>query len=795
VHEVTAVGRHRLRGHRTAALLAAALLLLPLGLLVSQTEPARAFPDTAGQPADIQAAIDYVTGKGYMNTAADGNFYPNEPVSRLDYACTVVKVFGKQGEQANPGIHFTDLKDSDPSYKYANIAVMHGYMDLYPDGSFRPHEPHSTVSCLAGLVKGLGLDEPNGPVFSAWGLWPRGPAYSGQSIISSDLHLKHRDTRTWPAKPYPRGELAFSIKMAEQCDEWRMDYARETFNRLSCQSPLAGAEREKALDSAFAKVGYPYVWGGESDAEGGYDCSGLTYFVLQGVLGHPMQRTADDQARDGRYKTVPREQLLPGDAIFWYKDPASSSYVGHAGMYVGRGMFIHSTGSNAGVSVDYLSGYWSDHFAWGKRVIAEPEPDSFDTYILLSNPGGETAQARLTYMLRDGRQVAEERSLEPFSRETVKVDDTLVNEEFSCTVEALQGKVVAERSMYFRYSGQYPGGHVSPGSTAPATDWFLAEGCTDYGFDTYVLIQNPGGEAADVTVTFMTEDGQTLVLPCTVTPYSRYTVTVDKVAGMEHAEFSTRVSSSRPVVVERSMYFDYNGIKEGHNSQGLTSLSNEWYFAEGYTAGAFDTYVLLANPSDTPADVSMVLLGENGASSEITFDISAHARRTVAIDRIKGWSKRAFSIKLHSTQPIAAERAMYFKYNGITGGHDALGCPAPATEWYVAEGYTAGEFDTYILVLNPGDESADLLVRYMLKGGRYLDRMYNVPAHSRYTLAVDGEPGLSSEEVSAVMASSRPVVVERSMYFRYGGRPGGSCAPAVAGPAVKWYFAEGYSGR
>jgi hypothetical protein len=138
---------------------------------------------------------------------------------------------------------------------------------------------------------------------------------------------------------------------------------------------------------------------------------------------------------------------------------------------------------------------------------------------------------------------------------------------------------------------------------------------------------------------------------------------------------------------------------------------------------------------------------------------------------------------------------MYFTYEGITGGHDALGSPAPATEWYLAEGYTSGEFDTFITVLNPGDEDADLLVRFMLNGGRFLDRMYRVPAHSRFTLPVDEQPGLASEEVAAVMACSRPVVVERSMYFRYAGKPGGSCAPAVRGPAQTWYFAEGYTGR
>ena len=85
-------------------------------------------------------------------------------------------------------------------------------------------------------------------------------------------------------------------------------------------------------------------------------------------------------------------------------------------------------------------------------------------------------------------------------------------------------------------------------------------------------------------------------------------------------------------------------------------------------------------------------------------------------------------------------------------------------------------------------------VRYLLGKGRYIDRSYEVKARSRYTIPVDGEEGLSAEEVSACIKSSEPIVVERSMYFRYGQCTGGSCAPGVCDTSGKWYFAEGYTG-
>jgi cell wall-associated NlpC family hydrolase len=441
------------------------------------------------------------------------------------------------------------MDSSSEEYRYANLAVKHGYMGIPSGGCFGPDEAMSTAGALEGLVRGMGL---GAPASQAQGIYPKAPAYTGFTVVAHDLHLKNRDTRAWPDDPYRRAEMAFSLEAADNVDEWRLEYVEDTFDWLRCQTPLIGSQREKAIASAFAKIGCPYVWGGESDAEHGFDCSGLVYYVLGSRLGYPMMRVADDQARDGRYAVVPREGLLAGDPIFFHSSSSSTpGYVGHAGMYIGRDLFIHSTGSNAGVSVDRLTGYWEEQFACGKRVIGENEPESFDTFILLANPYGKAAEAKLTYMLLDGRRFTRREKLDPYSRKTVKVDDTLVNQEMSVSVEATSGQVIAERSMYFHYLKRYPGGHDSPGAHEPALNWYLAEGCTAWGFDTYVLIANPGSEATDVTVTFMADSGGTVDVQCVVAPFSRYTVEVDSIPGMEVAEFSTRITADSPVVVER----------------------------------------------------------------------------------------------------------------------------------------------------------------------------------------------------------------------------------------------------
>jgi len=751
------------------------------------------YPDTEGKPADIREAIDYVTGKGYMSGASDGKFYPDEPLNRMDYAKAVVLIFGHGNEKPDESTSFTDLEKSDSGYLYVNLAVKYGFLSAYPDGTFRPKEYVTTCDALAGLVRGLGLLE---QVRYVNGLFPDAPPYAGSLIIAHDLHLKYRDTRVLPQNNYPRGEFAFSLERTEKVDQWRLDYIREYFDWLNCQTPLLGSERYKALKSAFAKVGYPYVWGGESDAEGGYDCSGLTYYVLSSVLGYPMMRTADDQSRDNRYRTVSRAELLPGDPIFFFKDASDPSYVGHAALYIGHGLFIHSTGSNSGVSVDALTGYWDENFAWGKRVLREGEPKSFDTYILLFNPGTSESQARLTYMLLDGRTFDEYVEVPPMSRRTVRIDDLLYSQDVSTLVQATGGELVCERSMYFSYKGKYEGGHASCGVQTPAKDWFLPEGCTAYGFDTYILVQNPSDSRASVTFEFMKENGSVQSFKTSVEAHSRYTLSVDTLSGMEASEFSTYVSSDVPVIAERSMYFRYGNVIGGHNSPGSCIASNNWYFSEGYTADAFDTYFLIQNPTYKDAEVTLTLYSNNGAQKSFKFVVGKHSRKTIHADDLNGFSRASFGAQIHSEEaPVVAERAMYFVYkNDISDGHVALGLPSAKERWYIAEGYTASGFDTYVLVSNPSDRDANVVLDFMTESGKRVEKKYLVKSRTRLTVCLNEIKELAGEEVSTLVESDTDIVVEGSLYCKYHEIPSGLCSPGVTETSKTWYFAEGYTG-
>jgi cell wall-associated NlpC family hydrolase len=107
----------------------------------------------------------------------------------------------------------------------------------------------------------------------------------------------------------------------------------------------------KAVGLVMASRGTPYVWGGSRP--GGFDCSGLLQWAW-GRLGVRIPRTTYDQWRVGR--AVGRNQLRPGDAVFFRGSDPRGGLPGHVGMYIGGGKFIEAPHSGATVRISTLAG-------------------------------------------------------------------------------------------------------------------------------------------------------------------------------------------------------------------------------------------------------------------------------------------------------------------------------------------------------------------------------------------------------------------------------------------------------
>jgi hypothetical protein len=404
----------------------------------------------------------------------------------------------------------------------------------------------------------------------------------------------------------------------------------------------------------------------------------------------------------------------------------------------------------------------------------------FDTWVLVQNPGLEDAYVTMTFQVQDATAPPYYLAVEAGTRESVHLDELpgLADAQVSTKVTSTNGAtIIAERAMYFTYDGK-SGGHDSIGTINPCTTWYLPEGYTGGDFDTWVLVQNPGTQDALVTLDFQVQDGTAPSRTFGVAAGTRQSFHLDELENLADAQVSTKVTSDVPVVAERAMYFTYEGKPGGHDSIGVCCPSTLWYLAEGYTGGDFDTWVLVQNPNNVTANVTLEFQLLDGVAPDETFPIPPNERRSIHLDELQGLADAQVSTKVTADIEVVAERAMYFNYNGKQGGHDSRATMEPNDIWYLAEGYTGGDFDTWVLVQNPSGDTATVTLEFQLVDGTAPDHTFTVPAGTRKSILLDELPGLADAEVSTKVIATKPygnvpVVAERAMYFTYDGKAGG----------------------
>jgi YVTN family beta-propeller protein/autotransporter-associated beta strand protein len=306
--------------------------------------------------------------------------------------------------------------------------------------------------------------------------------------------------------------------------------------------------------------------------------------------------------------------------------------------------------------------------------FAEGSQGFFHTYFLLLNLHSVPNLAHVTYFLEDGSPLQRDYPLAATSRTTLDIgaEPALANRSFGAVITFdLPG--MAERAMYFGDSPLFSGGHDSAGVTAPSTSWFLAEGATGAYFDTFVLIANPNDTAATVTTTYLPASGVPVPKTHIVAPHQRLTLNIAaEDPTLASAAVATSVSSSLPVVVERSQYWPHDNWAEAHNSAGETTAALKWGLAEGRVGGTnhAQTYVLLANAGDQTATVTATFLRTDGTTIVKTVTVAPTSRVNIAItgpgSDVPELADETFSTIIESTQPIIVERSMYTDANGVT---------------------------------------------------------------------------------------------------------------------------------
>ena len=286
-------------------------------------------------------------------------------------------------------------RPDDPLTRSELETISAGLLHAVPS---TPAAPGTTVTMSAldaKLVATLGLSD-TAKLFAQdakmAGLTP--PSRFGNEVVARLLGLRTNHPASLdklelsPNEPASHAEAAYSaariLKLGPEWDPAASEALAQTF-----VLPAYTTWQKQILNTAVRFIGYPYVWGGESEtttspygpqAHGGFDCSGFVWRVYKLQTYAQAGKLADvlkgrtTYAMSGevpKAKRIALAKLQPADVIFFgAAGPKSKpAQVNHMGIYLGNGWFIHS--SDYGVAVAQLSGWYAQRFAWGRRPLAE----------------------------------------------------------------------------------------------------------------------------------------------------------------------------------------------------------------------------------------------------------------------------------------------------------------------------------------------------------------------------------------------------------------------------------------
>lgn len=258
----------------------------------------------------------------------------------------------------------------------------------------KPGVPVTMAQLDRRLVRTLGFGDEAALFYQAAvaaGLHP--PARFGTEVVARLLGLRTNhpadqdDLERLPSDPAPRAEAAYSVARVLRLSDWELQSAEQA--AAAFELPVLTPWQRRILTTAVGFIGFPYVWGGESElpispfgiqARGGFDCSGFAWRVykLQAYPGAPQLptilrgRTAAAMAGEVRRRMrVKRDRLAPADLLFFGAGGphAKPAQVDHMAVYLGNGWLIHS--SRYGVALATVAGWYDQRLAWGRRPLSE----------------------------------------------------------------------------------------------------------------------------------------------------------------------------------------------------------------------------------------------------------------------------------------------------------------------------------------------------------------------------------------------------------------------------------------
>jgi cell wall-associated NlpC family hydrolase len=286
------------------------------------------------------------------------------------------------------------FRPDDPVTRAELQDLVAGLTEEPPKEVANPDAPVTMAQLDARLVRALGMGAEATTFYeaaAAAGLRP--PARFGTEVVTRLLGLRTNhpagqdDLERLPTDPAPRAEVAYSAAQILRMSDWETTGVQDA--AAAFEIPTLTVWQRRVLTTAVSFIGFPYVWGGESEraespfglqARGGFDCSGFAWRVykLQAYRGAPqLAETLRGRTAAAMAGEVPRRtrikvaQLAPADLLFFGEGGrrAKPAQIDHMAIYLGNGWLIQS--SRYGVALAPVVGWYESRFAWGRRPLAE----------------------------------------------------------------------------------------------------------------------------------------------------------------------------------------------------------------------------------------------------------------------------------------------------------------------------------------------------------------------------------------------------------------------------------------
>ncbi len=319
------------------------------------------------------------------------------------------------------------------------------------------------------------------------------------------------------------------------------------------------------------------------------------------------------------------------------------------------------------------------------------------------------------------------------------------------------------------------------GVTTPSRTWYLAEGSTYGGFQSYIAVQNPNESPASVAMTYTTYGSSVSGPSMTVPPYGQSQVAMSDTF-VDYSSLGAIVTSDVAVIAQMTTY--WNGAAST-STMGAPATATTWYLAEGNTASysGFETWVMVQNPNPTTAQVQVQFIGDGVKQAGPTFSVPSMSHDS--FNAADSFPEHAhFATVVTSDTPIVAVQSK--RWDDEHGYDGTMGVTSPSSQWYFPVPQTHTGASSWIALQNVEDSSTTVTVQYMPQGAAGSETVTLDPfGHEMISLPGNGQtPGA----VAVVVNSAQPILAQQGSYWETGSGTYQDTMFGIQNPSTIWYL-------